>query len=191
MKTQTNKLTTASLVMGAVLTALVVILQYFGAFIKIGPFSISLVLVPIVIGAAVCGKGIGAWLGLVFGAMVLLTGDAAAFLSIHASGTILTVLLKGIACGFFAGLIYDIFKKYNRYIAVAAAAIVCPVVNTGIFLLGCRIFFFDAVSLWANGEDVFKYMIVGLVGFNFLIELGINLVLSPVIVRILNIRKIK
>ena len=190
---QSTKLTTEALVIGAVLTALVAILQYFGAFIKLGPFSISLVLVPIVIGAATCGKAIGTWLGFVFGGMVLLTGDAAPFLAIHTSGTIITVLLKGMACGFFAGLVYDLTKKFNHYAAVAASAVICPIVNTGIFLLGCRIFFFDAVSLWAAGENlnVFKYMIVGLVGFNFLIELGINLVLSPVIVRILNIRKIK
>lgn len=188
MNTQ-KKISTKTMVLGALLTALVVILQLMGAFIKFGPFSISLVLVPIVIGAATCGKAIGAWLGFVFGMVVLLSGDAAAFLAISPGGTILTVLLKGTACGYVAALVYNLLRKSNTYLAVAAAAIVCPVVNTGIFLLGCVLFFMEAVSSWAGGGDVFRYMIVGLVGINFLIELGTNLILSPIIVRLLNIKK--
>ena len=38
------------------LTAIVVVLQLFGSAIKFGPFSISLVLLPIVVGAALYGK---------------------------------------------------------------------------------------------------------------------------------------
>ena len=43
----------------AILTAIVIVLQLLGSFIRFGPFSISLVLVPIVIGAALYG----AWAG--------------------------------------------------------------------------------------------------------------------------------
>ena len=99
-------MSTKTLVLGAVLTALVVILQMMGASIKIGMFSISLVLIPIVIGAATCGSLIGAWLGFVFGIVVLLSGDAAPFMAITVPGTVLIVLLKGTACGYLAGLVY-------------------------------------------------------------------------------------
>ena len=191
MKTQKQRMSTKTLVLGALLTALVIILQFMGAFIKLGPFSISLVLVPIVIGAATCGVAMGAWLGLVFGIVVLISGDAGAFLAVNVPGTLITVILKGVACGYFAGLTYRLLKKVNRYLAVATAAIVCPVVNTGIFLLGCLTFFMPIVTQWAGGENVAKYMIVGLVGFNFLFELGTNIILSPVIVRLLNIRKLQ
>ena len=186
----TNKRQTAiqTLALGAVLTALVVVLQCMGQFIRFGMFSISLVLIPIVIGAATCGPKVSAWLGGVFGVVVLLSGDAAAFLAIDVFGTIVTVLVKGIACGLAAGLIYKLFEKYNRYVAVIAAAVVCPVVNTGVFLLGCLVFFIETVTEWAGGSDVGVYMITGLVGFNFLFELGTNMVLSPVVVRLLNIR---
>ena len=181
------------MVLGAVLTALVVILQFLGAFIKFGPFSISLVLVPIVIGCATCGVSIGAWLGLVFGITVLISGDAAAFLAVNAIGTIITVLLKGTLCGLLAGVVYKALEQKNRYLAVVAAAIVCPLVNTGIFLLGCLVFFLDTVREWAIGfgfgENVAQYMIFGLVGGNFLVELAMNIVLSPVIVRLLNVRE--
>ena len=184
---------TKTMVLGAVLTALVVILQFLGAFIKFGPFSISLVLVPIVIGCATCGVAVGAWLGLVFGFTVLISGDAGAFLAVNAVGTVITVLLKGAACGFFAGLIYKALQKYNRYVAVVVSAVVCPLINTGVFLLGCLAFFMPTIAEWALtlgfGDNTAQYMIVGLVGANFLFELGINVVLSPVIVRLLAIRE--
>ena len=46
-------------------TAIVIVLQLMGSFIRFGTFSISLVLVPVVIGAALYGAGAGAWLGFV------------------------------------------------------------------------------------------------------------------------------
>ena len=182
-------MSTKKLVLGAVLSAIVIVLQFMGAFIRFGTFSISLVLVPIVIGAAMCDYRIGAWLGFLFGVIVLASGDAAAFLAINIPGTVITVLLKGTACGLIAGLVYKALEKFNRYVAVVAAAIACPVVNTGIFLLGCSVFFMDTVKSWAAGGNVFIYMILFLVGGNFLIELAVNMVLSPMIVRILNIKK--
>lgn len=187
MNTQ-KRMDTKKMVLCAIMTALVVILQFMGAFVHFGMFSISLVLIPIVIGAAECGAVAGAWLGMVFGVVVLASGDAGAFLAINVPGTIITVLLKGILCGYAAGLTYKWISKINRYAAVAAAAIVCPVVNTGVFLLGCMVFFLDTISTWAGGEAVWKYMILVLVGGNFLFELGTNLLLSPAIVRLLNIK---
>ena len=191
MKTQNTK----TMVMAAVLTALVLILQLLGSFIHLGPFSISLVLVPIVIGAASCGVGYGAWLGFVFGLAVLISGDASAFLAVNPMGTIITVLLKGTLCGLLAGIAYKIAAKKNTYLGVGVAAIVCPVVNTGIFLLGCLAFFMPTITMWATemglGENVGKYMIVVLVGGNFLAELIINVVLSPTIVRLLNVSRFK
>ena len=172
-------------------TAIVIVLQYLGGFIKLGPFSVSLVLVPIVVGSAICGPLAGAWLGGVFAAMVFVTGDAALFLSINIFGTIITVFLKGVLAGLAAGYTYKLLERINRYLATFAAAVICPVVNTGIFLIGCRIFFFDTVSEWALGEGipVGLYMIIGLVGFNFIFELIFNLALAPVAVRIIGIDK--
>lgn len=193
MQTKKQKrMSTETMVLGAILTALVVVLQYMGSFIRFGPFSISLVLLPIVIGAATCGIKISTWLGLVFGAVVLMTGDAAAFLAISVPGTVITVLLKGAACGFAAGLVCKAVEKKNRYAAVVAAAIICPIVNTGVFLLGCVLFFFETIEQWglAGGYGTaIEYMFLGLAGGNFLFELATNIVLSPVVVRLLNIRK--
>lgn len=185
-----KKFSTRKLTGLAILTALVVILQFLP--IK-GPFFlITLTLIPIVIGSALYGAFAGAWLGFIFGVTVLLSGDAAAFLTINIPGTIATVLVKGTLAGLAAGLVYKLASKVNRYFGVICAALVAPVVNTGIFLLGCRLFFMDTVNGWAAAsgyENVGAYMILSLVGINFLIELGVNMVCSPVILRLINIRK--
>lgn len=183
---------TKSMVGVGLFTAIVVVLQFLGGGIKFGMFSISLVLVPIVVGSAIYGGKAGAWLGFAFGAAVLLSGDAAAFLVINPLATVLVVLVKGIACGLVAGLLYRLFEKLNRTIAVFAAAMICPMVNTGIFLLGCQFFFLETVAEWGAAlgyENAAAYMFLGLAGLNFLIELGVNIILAPVIVRLIRIGK--
>ena len=187
-----TKKQTERVALGALFTALVIILQLIGSAIRFGPFSISLVLVPIVLGSAVCGYKIGGFLGLVFGAAVLISGDAAAFLAFDVFGTILTVLVKGALCGLVAGVTYKLLAKVNTYFAVFAAAIVCPIVNTGVFLIGCLLFFMEPVTAWGEAlgfASVGEYMFFGLAGGNFLVELGINMVLAPVILRVINLIK--
>ena len=206
-------------------TAIVVVLQMLGGGIKFGIFSISLVLVPIVVGAAVYGWQAGAWLGFAFGVTVLLSGDAASFMVIDPLATVLVVLVKGIACGLVAGLVYkpvlsllntqtkkrilllkthyglgeccergvyDYISRNNRYFAVIVAAVVCPVINTGIFLLGCKLFFIETVAAWgaaAGFENTASYMFIGLAGTNFIVELGTNIFLAPVITRLISYAK--
>lgn len=169
-------------------TAIIVALQLLAASIKFGPFSITLVLAPIVIGAALYGIGAGAWLGVAFGVSVLISGDAAAFMTINPAGTVVTVLLKGMLAGLVAGLIYKALEKKNKTVAVVLAGIACPIVNTGIFLAGCYLFFQEwLVSVF--GTTGFATVVTGLVSVNFAIELGINMVLASVIVRVIDIGK--
>ena len=184
-----KKNTKTSKVVGlGLFTAIVVVLQFLGSFIKFGPFSITLVLAPIVIGAALYGIGAGGYLGLVFGATVLISGDAAAFLTINPIGTVIIVLLKGMLAGLAAGLIYSLISKASSLAGVIVAGVVCPIVNTGIFLAGCYIFFQEwLVAVF--GTTGFVTVVAGLVGVNFLVELGINMVLSTAIVKIIDLGK--
>ena len=173
-------------------TAIVVVLQFLGGGIKFGMFSISLVLVPIVVGSAVYGWKSGALLGFAFGAAVLLSGDAAAFLVIDPLGTVLVVLVKGIACGLVAGLVYKLLEQVHKTLAVFLAAVICPVVNTGIFLVGCKVFFYETIAAWgaaAGFENTASYMFLGLAGVNFIIEMAVNILLAPMIVRLIRLGK--
>ena len=169
-------------------TAIVVVLQLLGGGIRFGIFSISLVLVPIVVGSAVYGWQAGAWLGFAFGITVLLSGDANAFMVVDPLATILVVLVKGTLCGLIAGIVFKLLSKCNRVLAVVASGVVCPVVNTGVFLLGCQLFFLPTIREWAamyGYADAGTYMILGLAGINFLIELCTNIVLAPVITQLI------
>jgi len=182
-------LDTRKLVFLALLTAIVVAFQI--AAIVTRPlfpaFSISLVLMPIVIGAALIGIFAGAWLGLAFGFAVLISGDAAPFMAIDPFGTILVVLLKGILAGLAAGWVYKFLEEMSKTIAAIIAAVVCPVVNTIIFIIGAYVFFMPTITAWgeaAGYTNALSYILIVVVGVNFLVELGINLVLSPTIVRL-------
>ena len=188
-------MSTETLVLAALMTALVAVFQCLATYTTFfGPFSTAIGLIPIVIGAAMCGPIVGAWLGFVFAIVVILTGGANLFFIFSIHGTIITVLAKGVACGFVSGLVYKLLIKFNKTVAAVSAALVCPIVNTGIFLLGSWIFFMPHADEIANmlgmqegGFGVFVAMAFG----NFLFEIGMNAVLSPVIVRILEMRKKK
>lgn len=183
---------TRKLVLLAILSAIVAVLAYYGGFIRIGGLaSISLTLIPVVIGATLLGPFAGALLGAVAGIMFFTTPDAVYWLGLSIPGTIITVMVKGVLSGLFAGVVFQLLERFNRYLAVVVSAVVCPVVNTGIFLLGSFVFFMDAVSGGAanKGISVGMYLIVFFVGLNFVFELIANIAVSPAIVRLHDIMR--
>lgn len=183
MKTTKKAMSTKDLVMYAVLTAITFVLQYISIFIRTGTFSITLSLVPIVIGAALLGIKGGTWLGFVFGVAVLVSGDAGPFLALSIPGTIITVLVKGIMSGVVAGLIFKVLKSRNATLAVAISAVSCPIMNTGVFILGVFAFFLK--HFMTEGTTV-AALIFSFIGVNFFIELAVNIILCPAIVRLIN-----
>ncbi len=196
MNNKRTSVQTKQLVLSAVLTAIVVILQLIAILTRavMPAFAINLVLIPIVIGASIGGVRTGAWLGFVSGVAILVSGDAAAFLAVDIAGTIITVLLKGTLSGVAAAFVYKLLEGKNKYLAVLMSAIACPVANTGIFILGCFTFFMDTVRAWGEGlgyENAFAYIFLGMIGINFIIEVALNLVLSPAVLRLLSIKEKK
>lgn len=190
MSTINNKTNVHRLTGLAILTAIIIALQIFTTYVRFGPFSITLALIPIVVGAAMYGAGAGAYLGAVFSIVVILMcvfgADIGGAMVWNANPFMCFVLcmLKGTAAGFVSGLVYKAIANKNSVVASIVAAVCSPIVNTGIFILGLVLFFKDVLTVWAGGSDLLYYIIFGLTGVNFLVELGVNLVLSPVIVRI-------
>jgi uncharacterized membrane protein len=175
----------------AIFIAIIVVLQFVAAFIKIGPFSITLVMVPIVVGAALYGAAAGAVLGAAFGVVVLInciSGVDPGGHMLWAANPPLTAVLclvKGMAAGYAAGLVYAAVAKFKTYGAVITAALTGPVVNTGIFILAMIFFYREMLVLWAGESHYLYFAIIGLTGFNFLLEIGLNIVLSPSIMRVI------
>ena len=187
---------TKQMVTLSLLIALTVVLQLLGYVLpRVGPFGLSFVLIPIVIGAAVYGPKAGAILGGAFGAIVCFCCyngmDGGGFMVWQASPLlcIFVVMLKGILAGTFSGLIYKLLAAKNKHIAMLCAAAICPVINTGVFLLGMRLFFLEVLQAWAGGSNIAGYILTGIVLVNFLPELIINLAFSPAGQRIVEVVK--
>ena len=183
----------------AILTAVIVVLTVVCTFVHFGPFSITLALAPIIIGGALYGCRSGAFLGAVFGAVVIITGlfgwDGGTVLFLMSQSnlavvqTILICLIKGAAAGYISAVVYKLIAPKNSLAAVILASVLCPVVNTGLFIAGMLIFFKDILLSWASGASLIYYVIFGLTGINFLVELLSNLVLSSATARIIGISK--
>ena len=167
----------------AFLMALVFVMQLVTGMIPpIGGFSISLVLIPIVMGAVLYGPGAGALLGATFGTIVYIncvTGADPGGAMVFQANPILCLLVvmgKGVLAGLASGLMYKLLSKWNAHMAMLCAAIVCPVVNTGFFILCMLTFFKDVLAAWAGGGDIIAYILTGLILLNFVPELILNVV---------------
>ena len=178
----------------AFLTAIIIVLQIVCSFIHFGPFSITLALAPIIIGAAIYGIGAGVYLGTVFGTIVLIAGlfswdggFTLILLNDNALATIAICIVKGAAAGLAAGILYRLISKKNVTAGVITAGVVCPIVNTGLFIVGMLVFFFPMLKGMAQEEsqELTYYIIFTLTGLNFLVELAVNMLFSTAITRII------
>ena len=186
----------------ALLVALVVVLQIISALIPPvgGMVSITLTLIPVVVGGILLGKKSGAVLGFAFGAIVLIN----CIIALDPGGNILwnanpaftaiICFVKGIAAGFFPAWFYEMIKgkgekasEGRRFAATVVAALSAPLINTGLFVCGMFLLFRDVLYAWAGGTNVMVYVLVGLAGLNFTVEFLINTILSPAIVRITSV----
>lgn len=186
-------LSTKNIVYLAILTTLLVVLNLLSTVFKIIT-NVNLTLIPIVLGALMLGVRGGLILGLISGIMTFMFGafgvDAFTnfLFSQHPILTFLTCTVKITVAGVLGGLVYNILKQKNRYVATFLASATVPVVNTGIFVLGA-LTMYDSISTLANGEGVgvMYFLVIICAGVNFLIELGINLLVAPAIHATVNV----
>lgn len=203
---QSQKQKTLFMVQMAMLVALVVVLQLVSAVIPPigGMVSITLTLVPVVVGSILFGKKGGLILGFTFGAIVLVNCITALdpggniLWSANPLLTAVICFVKGIAAGFIPAVLYELVKgkKENesagrKYVSALVAALSAPIANTGLFVCGMLLFFMDTLRAWAGDKDVITYILLGLAGVNFLVEFLINIVLTPAISRIVDVVKTK
>ncbi len=180
MKNSFSRLTALSM-----LTALIVALQTAATFIRFGSFPITLALIPVVVGGILYSVGSGALLGTVFGLVVLvmvLTGADASgqmMLALHPLITSVACVAKGTLCGAGSAAVYRLAARRSEKAAVLAAAAVCPLVNTGVLYLVLALFFDTA---WSAVLSAFM-------SINFLLELTVNIVLAPTVLRIVTMRR--
>ena len=181
----------------ALLIALVVVLQIISALIPpiAGMVSITLTLIPVVVGGILLGKRSGAILGFSFGVIVLINCIAALDIggnilwNSNPLFTAIICLVKGTAAGFVPAALYELVRGKGDnngrvFAATLVAALSAPIINTGLFVLGMFLLFKETLYAWAGGTNIVTYILLGLAGVNFLVEFTINIILSPAIVRI-------
>lgn len=181
----------------AILTAIILVLQLAGVSIRLpipGGTNISLVLIPIALGAMLLGPSAGAWLGFVFGAETYIVGGVMGLdeftlilFTDHPIITALICILKSTLAGLAAGFIYKALKKSHPYLAVFLAAGAVPIINTGIFILGCFTIM-DTMSgiAEANGQTFLYFLFIVCAGLNFIFEFVFNMIFSPALHRIIS-----
>ncbi|MBE6712487.1 MAG: ECF transporter S component [Ruminococcaceae bacterium] len=182
------------LVILAVLVALIIVLQGFGVMIPIG-IGMAVSLFPIVLGAIMYGPVYGAVLGGTFGIVVavqvLMGKQGLVSANMFAENPALTLSLcifKGIAAGFVSGLVAKLLIKKNLTVASLLSAAICPIVNTGIFAFGLQFLYSDGIFDAETGpKGAFLTLILTL----FALEFIFNLIVSPVIVRVIKALKDK
>jgi uncharacterized membrane protein len=163
------------LVITAILAALVVVLQIVGG-IPVGPFTITLTLFPIVVGAVVLGPYAGLILGLIFGVVVSvlsITGkDPGGFMVFSANPWIAwpMCLLKGAAAGVVPALAYRLFSKHEK----AAMVFTYGLTGAFIFLGGAALAWkLAGKTFWVQFGWTAGLMLVAggiLVGMHFLFK---------------------
>ena len=178
------------------LAALVVVLQSLSIFIgRFNPVvSFTLALIPIVIGAILYGPLWGAILGAIMGIIVFIsvvTGQAGLLstemFQLYPIITCIVCISKTALAGFVSGITYKAIAKAGKdKLAMIIASVLCPLVNTGIFLTFLLTVFYEIASKFAAGNMIY-FIFVLILGINFVIEFILNSALSPAIVRIIEV----
>lgn len=199
---KTNRQHIEKLVATSLLAALVLLLQCFVVIPLGASFTVTLTLVPIMLGAILYGPATGALLGGVFGAAVsfqVITGAAGAMstamLQLAPVMTIVICMLKGVLAGFGAGWVYKLFRHTKaKTLGVILSAVSCPLINTGLFVAALFVFYYDLMVQYAADNSysgALAFVFLGVVGLNFVVEFVINVLLIPMVLRLMTILSIR
>jgi len=168
-----------------ILTAIVILLQLMGSTISIGEFSISLILIPIVLGSIFCSVWGGIWLGIVFGTVLILTGETDVFWAMSPFFTFISTAIRGALVGLASWYIYKLVKPKKEDFAIVLASITAPLVNTALFIIFVLTFFFDFIESVMGPGNALKGLLTTYVSINFLVELSFSMVVTPIFARLI------
>ena len=184
----------------AILTALLLVLAFTPiGYLRLGPFSITFMPVPVVIGAILLGPGGGAFLGLVFG----LTSFAQCFgidpigtalMTINIFYTFVMTVVTRTLVGYLTALVFrgmrSLFGKLpksdkTKPVTYAIASAAGPLFNTVLFMSAMYIFFgkeqvvLDAFELTAAVP--FFVFVFGIVFAQALVELLVTMIIGTAV----------
>jgi uncharacterized membrane protein len=151
----------------AVLVAIILIMAFTQiGYVRIGPLSISLITIPVAVGAVMLGPGTGALLGAIFGITSFIqcfAGDAfgAALLSINPFFTFLVCVPTRTLAGFLSGAVFGAVRKKFRVPAYYIGSFAMAFLNTVFFMTVLVLCFWNApaVQTWSQSLNAFNPLI--------------------------------
>lgn len=180
------------MVLIAMFIALMLVMNFtpIGYITVTGAFSITLMTIPVALGAACTGISGGTILGFVFGLTSFLQAfgigfmidpSAAPLFNENPFGYTVTCLVPRIATGFVAGLIFSLFEKRgitNIWTFGISSAIV-PFLNTALFMSSYIIFYSNS-SFGGAVMSVFLTILT----INFLVEFLVTTIAGATISKV-------
>ncbi|MCQ2432693.1 MAG: ECF transporter S component [Clostridia bacterium] len=203
MKTQSSEMT-RKMVQMAILIAIMLVFAFTPlGYLPIGPLSITLMCVPVAIGAIVTGPTGGAVLGLVFG----LTSFVQCFgkdpfgtflFGQNPFGTFVMCIVARVLCGWLSGLIFKGMQKIDKtkIVSYYVASLSTALLNT-LFFMGFLVIFFwhnqnfiGQMNEWGMNTEKLMPFLVAFVGLNGVVEAAVNFILGGTIAKILKVAKL-
>lgn len=182
-----------------ILIALVIVLQLFASAIPMFGITLNFSLIPIALAGILIGVWGGAIVGfscglVVFITMAVLGQEPSTAFFFQVQPLILTVMCIGktTVAGAICGLVFNLLKKYNTYLAVCVSSILIPIINTGIYMLGIVLMKDSAsefLALTSTSAGLVFTVVFGLIWLNFVLEMVINVVFAPIVYRVIKVFK--
>ena len=196
--TQKKNFDTKFMVELALMIAIIIIMSLTPlGYIRTPGLSITLLTVPVAVGAVLLGPTGGAICGLACGLTsfyMALTGESAfssMLLSISPIGTVVTCILPRVLEGWLSGLLFKAMYKggVSRKFSYFAASLACPLLNTLLFMSSLCIFFYNTEYIQGMvstmGVSNPFLFVIAFVGMQGLIEAVLCFVVASVVSRAL------
>ena len=163
----------------ALLIAIVLLMAYTPlGYIRTLGLEITLIVVPVAVGAVTLGPAAGAVLGAVFGITSYIqcfgmSPFGAVLLSINPVYTFIVCVFSRVLMGWLTGWLYQVFLKSSllKKVSVALANLCCPLMNTLFFMGTLTLFFYQtdyiqgiAQGMGAGNPLIFILLFVGVNG---------------------------
>lgn len=191
--TQTKRFNTKRMVQLSILIAILIVMDITGiGLIKIPPVSITLMHIPVIVGAIILGPSSGAILGGAFGIIALIEATTKAsspvdiafspFLSGSPLASIIMCVGARILLGFVAGVLFKWISKKDK--SNVFASIISAGVATfvhSLTVLSCLWLLFPSLAL------AFKDILVAIISVNFLLEMAAAVVFAIAFAKIIPI----
>ncbi len=190
---------TLRLVQLALFTAIILLMAFTPiGYIKTGGLSITLLVLPVAVGAITLGPVSGAILGGIFGLTSFiqcfgLDPFGTTLLSIDPAKTFILCFVPRILMGWLTGLIFLAVKKMakNSNISYIVGSLAGPLLNTIFFMPTFVWFFYDTdyvqgFATQLNVSNAFAF-VVAFVGLNGLIEAAVNFVAGTAISKTIDV----